>query len=100
MPTLTVIATLRAQPGKEAALKEQLSTLVLHTRLEAGCLYYELHRRQDDPAVFVMLERWADRAALDLHGTQPHMRAFGALLPQLLSGPVDMQLLDTVGADD
>jgi len=96
MPHLTVIATMRAQAGKEAELHDHLMALVGHTRAEAGCIDYDLHRLQDDPSVFVMYENWTDRAELDKHLQMPYMRAFGEALPSLLRSPLELQLLDTL----
>jgi len=96
MSQLTVIATMRAKPGKEADLQEHLLRLVPQTRTEAGCIDYDLHRLQDDPSIFVMYENWADRGELDKHLQMPYMRAFGAALPDLLRSPLELQLLDTL----
>lgn len=98
MSHLTVIATMRAKPGKEADLQEHLLRLVPQTRTEAGCIDYDLHRLQDDPSVFVMYENWVDRGELDKHLQMPYMRAFGAALPDLLRSPLELQLLDTLSA--
>ncbi|WP_323141893.1 putative quinol monooxygenase [Massilia phyllosphaerae] len=98
MSQLTVIATMRAKPGKEADLHEHLLSLVPQTRTEAGCIDYDLHRLQDDPSVFVMYENWVDRGELDKHLQMPYMRAFGAALPDLLRSPLELQMLDTLSA--
>jgi quinol monooxygenase YgiN len=98
MSILTVIATMRAQAGKEAELQAHLLSLVPQTRAEAGCIDYDLHRLYDDPSVFVMYENWADRAALDRHLQMPYMRVFGAALPDLLRSPLELQLLGTLSA--
>lgn len=98
MSQLTVIATMRAKPGKEAELQEHLLRLVPQTRTEAGCIDYDLHRLQDDPSMFVMYENWVDRGELDKHLQMPYMRAFGAALPDLLRSPLELQLLDTLSA--
>ncbi|TQK11716.1 putative quinol monooxygenase [Herbaspirillum sp. SJZ107] len=96
MSQLTVIATMRAKPGKEADLQEHLLRLVPQTRTEAGCIDYDLHRLQEDPSVFVMYENWVDRGELDKHLQMPYMRAFGAALPDLLRSPLELQMLDTL----
>ena len=96
MSQLTVIATMRAKPGKEAVLQAHLLRLVPQTRTEAGCIDYDLYRLQDDPSVFVMVENWVDRGELDKHLQMPYMRAFGAALPDLLRSPLELQMLDTL----
>ena len=94
MSHLTVIATMRAQAGKEDELQQHLLRLVPQTRAEGGCIDYDLHRLQDDPSVFVMLENWRDRDELDKHLQMPYMREFAAALPDLLRSPLELQLLD------
>jgi quinol monooxygenase YgiN len=96
MAILTVIATLRAKPGKEAELKDYLTALVGYTRTEVGCISYDLNQKQDDPTTFVMVEYWTGRSALDQHLQMPYMQEFGAAAAALLAGSVDMQLLDMV----
>ena len=98
MTKLTVIATMRAKPGREAALQDHLMTLIGLSRAEPGCIYYDLLRQQDDPSVFVMFENWTDRAELDKHLQMSYMRDFGAALPDLLRSPLELQLLDMVSA--
>jgi quinol monooxygenase YgiN len=96
MAILTVIATLRAKPGKEAELKDYMTTLVGYTRTEMGCISYDLNQQQDDPSVFVMVEYWTGRSALDQHLQMPYMQEFADAVPALLAAPVTMQLLDMV----
>lgn len=98
MARLTVIAILRARSGKENELQDFLHKLVGLTRQEAGCIDYDLHRRQDDPSVFVMLENWTAKAELDKHLQMPYMLEFAAALPDLLRSPVEMQLLDMLSS--
>lgn len=94
MAILTVIATLRAKPGKEAELKDYLTTLVGYTRTETGCISYDLNQQQDDPTTFVMVEYWTGRSALDQHAQMPYMKEFADAAAALLAEPVDMRLLD------
>lgn len=96
MPLLTVIATLRARPGKEAELKDYLTTLVGYTRTEMGCVAYDLNQQQDDPGLFVIVEYWTGRSALDQHMSMPYMQEFAASVGDLLAGPPQLQLLDMV----
>jgi|SRR4051812_38269881 len=97
MSKLTVVATLRALPGKEEELERRLKALIGPTREEAGCLDYDLHRQVDDASVFVMVERWVDKGELDKHLQMPYLREFGAALPDLLRSPLEMQLLELRG---
>jgi quinol monooxygenase YgiN len=40
------------------------------TRLEPGCLQYDLHRTEDSR--FVLYERYTDAAAIERHHSTPH----------------------------
>lgn len=96
MSLLTVIATLRARPGKEAELKDYLTTLVGYTRTEMGCVAYDLNQQQGDPGLFVIVEYWTGRSALDQHMSMPYMQEFAASVDDLLAGPPSLQLFDMV----
>ena len=96
MAKVTVIATLRARPGKENELKDYLTTLVGYTRAEMGCLDYDLHQLQADPSVFVMYENWTDQSELDKHLAMPYMVDFMRAAQDMLVSPPELQLLDMV----
>ena len=75
MSAITVVAIVTAQPGAEAALQSILLGLVAPTRLEAGCLRYDLHRDPLNPQTLVFLETWASREAHQAHLKTPHFLA-------------------------
>jgi quinol monooxygenase YgiN len=62
-----------AKPGHEAEVEALLTELQEHTRDEPGCLEYFAHRTED-PAVFVLYEQFADRAAFDAHRATEHFQ--------------------------
>jgi len=75
-----VVATVKAKPGQEEAVKESLLSLVEPTRKEPGCICYNLHQAKDDKTQFMFYEQWASKAALDAHGKTPHLSALGEKL--------------------
>jgi quinol monooxygenase YgiN len=87
---LTVIARVRAKPGQESRLLQELKRLPAPTRAEAGCISYDLHQSQSDPALFVFYENWASQAALDAHFETPHLKAALKMVPELVDGTVDI----------
>ncbi|MBL9136712.1 MAG: antibiotic biosynthesis monooxygenase [Verrucomicrobiales bacterium] len=89
---VTVTARLKAQPGKQTALRELLAALVVPTRREDGCLNYDLHVASDDPSVLLFHENWRSKADLDRHLGSPHVTAVLAQLPALLAEPPEMTL--------
>lgn len=83
---LTVVATMRAKPGKEEELREVLEALIAPTRAEDGCHTYALHRGAVDPAVFIFYENWDSQAHLDAHLATQHLQAALPRIPELLDG--------------
>ena len=77
MAGLTVVAKLRAAPGKgdalAAFLKEQCGVV---RASEPGCLAYRLHRAKDDPDVFLFYEAFVDDAAFEAHRQSPHLAEY------------------------
>lgn len=94
---VTVIATIKAKPGKEAATQKALLALIKPTRAEAGCINYDLHQLSDDPKVFVFHENWKSKEDLDEHLAKPHLVEFLGKVDDLLAEPVDIKLLDRIG---
>jgi quinol monooxygenase YgiN len=95
---LTVVACIRAKPGKEAEVERVLLDLVKHTRAEAGCLNYDLHVSPDDPALFLFYENWTSKAHLDAHAQSAHIQAFRARATELLADPVEIKFFCMVSA--
>lgn len=93
---LTVIAHMRAKPGKEAELRAALEALIEPTTRDEGYLTYDLHQGVDDPAVFFFYENWADRATHAAHMQTPHLQDFIANHLGLLDGELRVDLLQRV----
>lgn len=93
---LQVVATIPAKPGFEEALGDVLSELVAATRLEEGCLAYELFRSTADASVFVTIETWRARDDLDLHMQSSHVQKAFAAAGEHLAAPPAIHPLDAV----
>lgn len=60
--------------------KEMVSTGVVDAiRAEAGNVRYEYFFPMDDPETVLLIDSWADQAALDAHHASPMMGTIGAL---------------------
>lgn len=90
---LTVVARMRAKPGKEAELRRELEALIEPTRAEAGCVNYDLNQGADDEAVFYFYENWVSEAALGEHLQTAPLQRFVGLIPELLDGELQIQKL-------
>lgn len=75
---LTVIAWMKAAPGKEDELRAALEALIEPTRQEDGFVNYDLHQAEDDPGKFFFYENWESGAHLDAHLATPHLVDFAA----------------------
>lgn len=76
MSKLTVIAKVVAKKDSVESLKSELLKLVPPTRKEAGCIEYNLHQDNEDPAVFVFYETWGSRASLENHMNSEHFKNY------------------------
>ena len=66
MPVRLVITT-HAKPGKGMELAQTMADRCRTVQQEPGCLQYEVFQSALDPDTLVLLELWADQAALDAH---------------------------------
>ncbi len=97
----SVVAEVRAKPGKEQALREITLPLVAKVRAERNNLLYFLHEDREAPGHFVFYEIFASKADFDAHNATPHVQAWFAKLPELADGGVkvmQMQILGNHGA--
>jgi quinol monooxygenase YgiN len=82
MPVRLVITTY-AKPGKGAELAQVMADRCRAVQQEPGCQQFEVFQSALDPDALVVLELWADQAALDVHAqvnaTQPPNPALAAL---------------------
>ena len=71
---IRVTAFLHAKPGQEAAVMQAAVACVAPTRAEPGNEMYVLHQDLEEPALFVFVEHWACRQALDEHMRTLHFK--------------------------
>jgi quinol monooxygenase YgiN len=72
---VTAVTLIHGLPGKAADLQAHLLSLTAATRVEPGCLVYDLYQSPDQPHEFMRYEVWASAAALEMHKLSPHLRA-------------------------
>ncbi len=94
---LTVIAVLKAKPGKEELLKQEIIDCIAPTRAEAGCINYDLHQSLDDRTSFTLYENWRSKEDLDQHLQTPYLQALLGKAEELLAADPDIQLLERIG---
>jgi quinol monooxygenase YgiN len=95
--TLRVVAHLRAQEGKGAALGEALKGLIDPTRAEPGNISYELLASLEDDRDYTFVEEYLDGDALDAHKSTPPVAAALAAMPELVEGDLDLRTYRLIG---
>ena len=85
MNAITVLAHVKAAPGNESQVRQELLALIAPSRKDPGCLNYDLHQAQSDPSRFLFHENWASQSLWETHLKTPHVRAALAKLGPLVA---------------
>lgn len=93
---ISIIAVLKAKPGKTNALKQALKALLLPTRREPGNIEYDLFQLRDTPDVFYVRESWRGQAGLNDHIALPHFQSFILQMNDLLAEPLRLDYLTPI----
>lgn len=73
MKNLTIIANVVAKADAIELVKSELLKLIIPTRMEEGCMQYDLHQDDLNPEHFVFYEKWASRELLQHHLATAHI---------------------------
>lgn len=73
MAQLTIVANIKANADKIELVKAELLKLIDITRAEEGCINYDLHQDNDNPAHFMFYENWESRALWQTHMNNQHL---------------------------
>jgi quinol monooxygenase YgiN len=95
--TMRVVARISAKPDKVAELKSVLLSLIGPTRMEKGCISYQLCESKTDAGDFVFVEEWASAAAINAHMTTAHVQEAFAKAQSLLASPPDIRVYSIIG---
>jgi len=76
MSKLTLIAQILAKTEKRALVKSELQKLIDPTRLEEGCINYDLHQDMVNPNLFIFHENWESKAHLEKHLLSTHIAQY------------------------
>jgi quinol monooxygenase YgiN len=68
-----VLAHLTCRPGDHPELLTAAKAMIAKTRMEPGCVLYDLNISITDPQSMIFVEAWQSRAALAEHFETPHM---------------------------
>jgi quinol monooxygenase YgiN len=92
-----VIAIITAKPGQRDAILAAFRANMPAVHAEKGCIEYGpaldaegfgAIQTKFGPDTFVVVEKWADAAALKAHAAAPHMVAYGQRTKELIASRV------------
>jgi quinol monooxygenase YgiN len=99
-PMITV-AIIEPQADQVETVEEALRAAVRAAHSEGGCQLYALHRTEDSPARFVMVEQWAAADALAAHMEGAGIQALRPVLATKLAAPPQvLRLIAVPDGDD
>jgi quinol monooxygenase YgiN len=88
MDEVHIVCELRCETAHRERVRELALQFVAPARAEAGCLYYNLHQKLDEPNTFFIIDGWASQAAVDAHASNAHVASvMKELGPLLTFGP-------------
>lgn len=96
----SIVAEVRAKPGKEAELRAITLPLIDLVRGDPANLVYFLQENRDKPGHFIFYEIFANEADFEAHNAMPYVQEWFAKLPELAEGGVKvmrMQVLAPTG---
>lgn len=76
MTKLTIVAHIKAKSDRIDLVKTELLKLIDITRVEAGCINYDLHQDNENPAHFSFYENWESRELWQTHMNNQHLKDY------------------------
>jgi len=83
----TVMAIMKAQPGKESELKQVLAESLVPSHPEDACIEYRLHQDSNNSAIFFLYENWKSKELHQQQFQKPYVVSLIKKLDDLLVKP-------------
>ena len=90
----SIVAEVRAKPGKEADLRAATLPLVGLVRSDPKNLVYFLQEDREAPGHFIFYEVFANQADFEAHNATPYVQQWFAKLPSLADGGVKVMRME------
>jgi len=90
----SVVAEVRAKPGKEIELRAATLPLVALVRSDPKNLVYFLQENRESPGHFIFYEVFANQADFESHNAMPYVKDWFAKLPELADGGVKVMKME------
>ena len=92
----SVVAQVRAKPGKEDELRAATLPLVALVRSDPSNLVYFLQEDRAAPGHFIFYEVFANKEDFEAHNAMPYVQAWFARLPELADGGVTAMRMEVL----
>ena len=96
MAVISVVATFNPKENQANEVEQILRGMVGPTRKEVGCLRYELYGAASTERQFVLIEAYADQAALEAHRATEHYKNYRSRIADALKEPIKVAVLNTI----
>ena len=73
---ITKRVTFIAKEGCEDKMRELLTAMVVPSKMEDGCIFYDIFEYENNSRKFMAVESWRDNDALDGHKSTPHYAVY------------------------
>ena len=87
---IMVTAKITAKSGDKDKIVSEAQNLIKSSRLESGCISYNLYAGTEDDNNLLMLEQWENPEVLKLHMQTEHFKAFNTCIENILAKEVDI----------
>ena len=76
MTTLTIVANIIAKQSHIQLVKNELLKLIEITRLEDGCINYDLYQDNENKTNFMFYENWESKELWQQHMNNDHLKSY------------------------
>jgi quinol monooxygenase YgiN len=95
----SIVAEVRAKPGKEAELRAATLPLIALVRSDPKNLVYFLQENRERPGHFIFYEVFSTKDDFEAHNAMPYVKDWFAKLPALAEGGVQVTRMEILKSD-
>ena len=89
---IMVTAKITAKPGEKDKIILKSQNLIKSTRLELGCISYNLYASTEDDDTLLMFEQWENHDVLKLHMVTKHFKSFNESIKDNIAKEVEIKV--------
>lgn len=96
---VVLIAKNTVKQGMQQAFLQLAKEMIERTRQEAGCVYYDLARDQNDPQVYYFIEKYVDMKAVEAHRGTAYFQALVPMIGELREKPSEVNTCTVIESE-